>query len=564
MVGGGPSGLATAIRLKQLAAGEGHGGFRLRPREGLRDRRPHPLRRGHRPEGARRALSRLEGEGRAAQPAGDRGPLPLPLRNGLDAGSRTGSCPPASGTTATTCASLGNLCRWLGTQAEALGVEIYPGFAAAEVLFDERRHASWAWPPATWASARTARRPRATSPAWSCTRSTPSSPKAAAATSARRLQERFKLREGRDPAVYGIGLKELWEIEPAKHRPGLVIHGAGWPLDNATYGGSWVYHLEANQVSVGLVVGLGYTNPYLSPFEEFQRFKTHPAIRGFLEGGRRIVLRRARHQRRRPAGAAEARLSRRRAGGRRRGLPQRRARQGQPRRDQVRHARGRGRVRGARRRAASRDELAAYPRGFREELAARRAAPRAQLQAAACPGASSPARSSSASTRWSSAARRPGPCTTPARTTRRSAPKDECAPIAYPKPDGVLTFDRLSSVFVSNVAHEEDQPAHLTLKDAAVPIAVNLARLRRPGDALLPGRRLRDRHGGAESPLADQRPELRALQDLRHQGSDARTSTGSCPKAAAARTTRTCDGGNAGRTRTLSEEERDEERRANC
>src|SRR6185436_3260240 len=105
----------------------------------------------------------------------------------------------------------------------------------------------------------------------------------------RLLEERFKLREGREPQVYGLGVKELWEIRPERHAPGLVVHSTGWPLDAETYGGSFMYHLENHQVSVGYVVGLGYSNPYLSPFEEFQRYKTHPAIRGFLEGGRRVA-----------------------------------------------------------------------------------------------------------------------------------------------------------------------------------------------------------------------------------------------------------------------------------
>ena len=170
----------------------------------------------------------------------------------------------------------------------------------------------------------------------------------------RQLMARFKLREGRDPQIYGIGIKELWEIDPAKHKPGLVIHTAGWPLDNDTYGGSFLYHMDNNQVAVGFVVGLGYANPYLSPFEEFQRYKTHPAIRTFFEGGKRLSY----GARAITAGglhvAAEAGVSGRRTGRLRRGLPERVAHQGQPCGDQDRHAGRRGGVRRACRRPPAR------------------------------------------------------------------------------------------------------------------------------------------------------------------------------------------------------------------
>ncbi|WP_035943692.1 NAD(P)/FAD-dependent oxidoreductase, partial [Caballeronia glathei] len=183
--------------------------------------------------------------------------------------------------------SLANVTRWLGQQAEALGVEIFPGFPAAEVLYHDdgsvrgvvtgnmgvgkdgeptenfqlgmELHAKYTL---------------------FC--------EGARGHLGRQLSDKFKLRKNADPQVYGLGIKELWEIDPVKHKPGLVIHTAGWPLENDTYGGSFLYHMDNNQVVVGFVVGLGYSNPYLSPFEEFQRYKTHPSIRAFLDGGKRI------------------------------------------------------------------------------------------------------------------------------------------------------------------------------------------------------------------------------------------------------------------------------------
>ena len=375
------------------------------------------------------------------------------------------------------CASLGNLCRWLGTQAEALGVEVYPGFAAAEVLFDpEGRVMGVATGDAGIGKngEKTARHAagmelhaKYTVFAEGCR-----------GHLGKALQERFQLREGRDPAVYGIGLKEIWEIEPAKHRPGLVIHGAGWPLANDTYGGSWMYHQEANQVSVGLVVGLGYSNPYLSPYEEFQRFKTHPAMRAYLEGGRRIAY----GARAINAGGLQALpklvfpggvlvgddagfLNAARVKGSHAAI-----KSGMLAADAAFEALAAGR---------SRDELTAYPEAFEkswlhDELhRARNFKPlmnRGLVAGSLLVGIDQVVFGGRAP--WT--LHHPGP------DHEMLREKDACEPIAYPKPDGVLTFDRLSSVAASNVAHEEDQPAHLTLKDPAIPITVNLARYDAP------------------------------------------------------------------------------------
>ncbi|MCS6474051.1 NAD(P)/FAD-dependent oxidoreductase, partial [Burkholderia thailandensis] len=183
--------------------------------------------------------------------------------------------------------SLASVTRWLGQQAEALGVEIFPGFPAAEVLYNDDGSV----------------RGVATGNMGIGKNGEPTENfqlgmelhakytlfcEGARGHLGRQLQEKFRLRDAADPQVYGIGIKELWEIDPAKHKPGLVIHTAGWPLDTQTYGGSFLYHIDNHQVMVGFVVGLGYSNPFLSPFEEFQRYKTHPEIRKFFEGGKRL------------------------------------------------------------------------------------------------------------------------------------------------------------------------------------------------------------------------------------------------------------------------------------
>ncbi|WP_176329342.1 NAD(P)/FAD-dependent oxidoreductase, partial [Paraburkholderia sacchari] len=183
--------------------------------------------------------------------------------------------------------SLANVTRWLGQQAEALGVEIFPGFPAAEVLYNDDGSVKGVatgnmgvgkdGEPTENFQLGMELHAKYTLFCEGCR-----------GHLGRQLNEHFKLGKDADPQVYGIGIKELWEIDPAKHKPGLVIHTAGWPLEKDTYGGSFLYHTENNQVMVGFVVGLAYQNPYLSPFEEFQRYKTHPAIRKYLEGGKRV------------------------------------------------------------------------------------------------------------------------------------------------------------------------------------------------------------------------------------------------------------------------------------
>ncbi|MEQ1518519.1 MAG: electron transfer flavoprotein-ubiquinone oxidoreductase, partial [Usitatibacteraceae bacterium] len=368
--------------------------------------------------------------------------------------------------------SLANVCRWLGTKAESLGVEIYPGFAAAEVLFNDAGAVKGV---ATGdmgigkSGEHTGRYARGmelhakyTFFAEGCR-----------GNLGKQLQAKFKLREGRDPQVYGLGLKELWEVKPEKHVPGLVVHTAGWPLENDTYGGSYLYHMEDNLVAVGYVVGLGYTNPYLSPFEEFQRYKTHPAIRDFFDGGKRIAY----GARAINAGGLQS-------------LPKLAFPGGALIGDDAGFLNA-SRIKGshaaiksgalaadtallALKAARANDELVEYPAAFEaswlhEELhTARNFKP------------------------WMSKGLYTGtlmvgidqvvfggkaPWTLHHQHADHETlkKKSEVAPINYPKPDGVLTFDRLSSVFISNTNHEEDQPAHLTLINTDTPVNVNLA-----------------------------------------------------------------------------------------
>ena len=368
--------------------------------------------------------------------------------------------------------SLANVCRWLGQQAEAIGVDIYPGFAAAEVLYREDGCVKGVatgdmgitkdGEPGDNYQQGMELHAKYTFFAEGCR-----------GHLGKQLEQKFNLRAGKDPQVYGIGLKELWDIKPEQHQAGLVIHSAGWPLDNATYGGSFLYHMENNQVAVGYVVGLAYTNPYLSPFEEFQRYKTHLAIRKFFEGGKRVAY----GARAITAGGLQSLpklifpggcligddagfLNASRIKGSHAAM-----KSGMLAAESAFAALGN---------EATPAELGEYPRTFEsswlhDELhRARNFKP------------------------WMSKGLYTGTVMVgidqivfggKAPWTLHHGHADhetlakqwEAQPIVYPKPDGVLTFDRLSSVFVSNTNHEENQPAHLTLKNAGVPVDVNLA-----------------------------------------------------------------------------------------
>ena len=477
IVGAGPSGLAAAIRLKQLSVERGHE-LSVCVLEKGSEVGAHIL------SGAvlePRALNELLPDWKALG-----APLNTPAGNDrflwlTQSKAFRLPTPPQMHNAGNYVISLGNLCRWLGQQAEGLGVEIYPGFAAAEVLYGEDGSVKGVatgdlgigrdGQPTERYQQGMELRARQTIFAEGCRGSL-----------TKTLFERFRLREGADPQTYAIGIKELWEVDPAKHQPGLVVHTIGWPLDDATYGGSFLYHLENNQVSIGFVVGLDYRNPYLNPFEEFQRYKTHPAIRATLEGGRRVAY----GARALSEGGFQSLPKLTFPGGLLVGdtagflnVPKIKGthtamKSGMIAADAVfEHLRGGG---GA--------EVVAYPERLRhswvwEELYQ--------------------VRNIRPSFRWglwgglaysaldTYVLRGKAPWTLHHHADHTQLePASRYTPIAYPKPDGTLTFDRLASVFVSNTNHEEDQRSHLTLKDATVPISVNLALYEAPEQRYCP------------------------------------------------------------------------------
>ncbi|MEP7156811.1 MAG: electron transfer flavoprotein-ubiquinone oxidoreductase [Betaproteobacteria bacterium] len=368
--------------------------------------------------------------------------------------------------------SLANVCRWLGTQAEALGVEIYPGFAAAEVLFNEDGSVKGVATGDMGIGKNGEKTDRYT-PGMELHAKYTFFAEGCRGNLGQELQAEFSLRNERDPQVYGLGLKELWEVKPEKHVPGLVVHTAGWPLDNDTYGGSFLYHMENNLVAVGFVVGLGYSNPYLSPFEEFQRYKTHPAIRTFFEGGKRVSY----GARAINAGGLQS-------------LPKLTFPGGVLIGDDAGFLNA-SRIKGshaaiksgmlaadaaiaALKAGRTGDELADYPAAFEkswlhEELhKARNFKPwmsKGLYTGTLMVGIDQVVFGGKA----------PWTLHHQHADNETLKKKTEVTPIIYPKPDGVLTFDRLSSVFISNTNHEEDQPAHLTLKNNDIPLNVNLA-----------------------------------------------------------------------------------------
>jgi electron-transferring-flavoprotein dehydrogenase len=367
--------------------------------------------------------------------------------------------------------SLANVTRWLGQQAESLGVEVFPGFPAAEILYNDDGSV----------------RGVATGNMGVDRDGTPTDAfqlgmelhakytffaEGSRGHLGRQLMSKYDLNKGRDPQTYGIGIKELWEIDPKMHKPGLVVHTAGWPLDASTYGGSFLYHLENNQVAVGYVVGLSYSNPYLSPYEEFQRYKTHPEIRKFFEGGKRISY----GARAITAGGLQALPKLTFPGGVLLGCDagflnasrikgsHAAMKTGMLAAEAAFEALGTDR---------QHDELVAYPEAFRsswlydELYKARNFKPfmgQGLYTGTLMVGIDQVLFRGKAP--WTMHHKKPD--------HEYLRPASEFEPIVYPKPDGKLTFDRLSSVFISNTNHEEHQPVHLTLKDPNVPVDINL------------------------------------------------------------------------------------------
>ena len=475
VVGGGPAGLATAIRIKQLAQARGS------------EISVVVLEKGSEP-GAHILSGAIMDPGALTELLPNWKELGAPLDQPVTDDSflfltRDGATktPPALlpecfHNKGNYVISLGSVTRWLAQQAEALGVEIFPGFAAAEVLYND----AGAVKGVATGNLGIGKDGQATGNfqlGMELLGKYTVFAEGSRGQLGRELMARFALDAGRDPQSYGLGIKELWEIDPAKHHPGRVVHTAGWPLDSQTYGGAFLYHLPDNQVTLGFITGLDYSNPWLSPFEEMQRWKTHPAIRAVLEGGKRVgygaraitaggllSLPKTVFPGGALVGCEAGYLNVSRIKGSHAAI-----KSGMLAADAIVDAIAAGR---------QHDELSAYPTAFEKswlysELDRARnfkqwfkkglwvASVMNGIEQWLLPklGIKSPP--------WTLHRQQPDHLAL--------KPAAECTPISYPKPDGVITFDRLSSVFISNTNHEENQPPHLTLKDSRVPVAINLA-----------------------------------------------------------------------------------------
>ena len=465
IVGGGPSGLAAAIRLKQLGAEHDHDISVCIVEKGS-EVGAHIL------SGAvlePRSLSELIPDWKQQG-----APLKTPVTSDrLLYLTKTGKVrlptPPQMTNHGNYIISLGNLCRWLGEQAEGLGVEIYPGFAAAEVLYSDDG-AVRGVATGDMGIGKDGQPTDNYQPGVELLAKHTMFAEGCRGSLTKTLFERFGLRDGVDPQTFGIGIKELWQVEPANHKQGLVIHTVGWPLDSRTYGGSFLYHLEDNQVAVGFVVGLDYRNPHLSPYDEFQRFKTHPAISPTLEGGRRVAYgARALNE-----GGYQSIPKLTFPGGMLIGdgagflnVPKIKGshtamKSGMTAAEAAFEAL----------RSGKDGELTDYPERLKQTWLW------SELYRV---------RNIRPSFRWglwggflyagldTYLLRGRAPWTLHHHNDHQSLKKaDECPKIDYPKPDGKITFDKLSSVYLSGTNHEENQPAHLKLKDTSVPIEINL------------------------------------------------------------------------------------------
>ncbi|MCC9162001.1 MULTISPECIES: electron transfer flavoprotein-ubiquinone oxidoreductase [Alcaligenes] len=368
---------------------------------------------------------------------------------------------------------LGNVVQWMGEQAEALGVDIFPGFAAAHILYDEQGAVRGVL-TGDMGVARDGTHTSHYQPGMELLASYTIFAEGSRGHLGRELTERFKLDESRNAQSYGIGIKELWEVDPSQSQPGLVIHTAGWPLDSDTYGGSFLYHLDNNLVMVGMVVGLDYANPWLSPFEEFQRYKTHPALRATFEGGKRIAY----GARSLTAGGLLALPKLSFPGGALVGCDagflnasrikgsHAAIKSGSLAAEAAFEALQAGR---------KQDELSQYAENFKQSWLHEELNKARNFKQWFKKG-----RSIASVMTFVEQGLLKGKMPWTLRNNKPDhaclQPAAECARIDYPKPDGKITFDRLSSVFISNTNHEEDEPVHLTLKDPSVPVAVNLAR----------------------------------------------------------------------------------------
>jgi len=368
--------------------------------------------------------------------------------------------------------SLGNLCRWLAGQAEELGVEIFPGFPAAEILFHDDGSVKGVSTGDMGIARDGSHRPDY-QPGMELHARYTFFAEGARGSLTKRLTEIFELREDSGPQVYGLGIKELWDVPADKHQPGRVIHTQGWPLDEA-WGGGFVYHQENSQVALGFIVSLDYVNPHLSPFEEFQRWKTHPAIRAQIEGGRRVsygarVINEGGYQAIPklvfPGGAligCSAGFV---------NVPRIKGTHNAMKSAMIAAEAAFEAIASDR----SSDILEAYPPALHKSRVAQELYKVRNAQPAVAHWGGTIGTLYAGIDMWLHQLGIGFPWTLKLRPDHTSLrQKNQSAPIAYPKPDGVLTFDRLSSVFISNTNHEEDQPVHLTLKDGDIPTAINL------------------------------------------------------------------------------------------
>ncbi|MGR8949114.1 MAG: electron transfer flavoprotein-ubiquinone oxidoreductase [Gammaproteobacteria bacterium] len=480
IVGAGPSGLATAIRLRQLAI-ENEAELTVCVLEKGSEVGAHIL------SGAviePRALNELLPDWQS---------LGAPLTTAVTKDKFSFltknkavplPTPPQQHNDGNYIASLGNFCRWLAEQAEALEVEIYPGFAAAEVLYHDDGSVKGV---ATGDMGRL--KDGSEGPNFEVGMELHAKQTVFAegcrGSLTKGLFEKFHLRDGIDPQVYGIGIKELWRVKPEKHQPGLVSHTVGWPMDQKTYGGSFLYHFDEDLVSVGFVVGLDYTNPYLSPFDEMQRFKTHPAVRGVFEGGERLSY----GARAISAGGYQSIPKLSFPGG-------------------LLIGDGAGflnvpKIKGTHTAMKSgmtaaealfdelRDATSAHGTeitGYREKLEATWLWSELKSIRNIKPSfhwGLFPAMAYSALDTY--LFRGKAPWTLGHRADHEQlVPAEQAKKIDYPKPDGVLTFDKLSSVFLSNTNHEEEQPCHLTLLNEQTPVEVNWNKFAGPEQRFCP------------------------------------------------------------------------------
>ncbi len=489
IVGAGPGGLSAAIRIKQRAAEKGQ------------DVSVVVLEKGSEP-GAHilsgavidpKALTELIPDWKARgaplnQPVTDDAYVFLNADGG---GTRVPNLflPPFANNHGNYIASLGKVVRWLAAQAEELGVEIFPGFAAAEILYDEQGRVRGVatgnmgigkdGEPTDNFQLGMELRGKYTIFA-----------EGSRGHLGKQLIARYKLDEHSDPQSYAIGIKEVWEIDSSRHTPGFVMHTAGWPMDEHTYGGAFMYHAEDNKVFCGFVVGLNYKNPYMSPFEEFQRWKTHPRVKWYFtdKDGNVNAKRLSYGARAITAGGVLALPRTIFPGGALVGCDAGYLNVGRIKGSHAALKTGMLAAEAAYEAVVAgrqHDELAAYPEAFERSWLASELNKDRNFKNWFKRGLSVGTVMNGfeqyvlrGHMPWTLHRQQPDHV--------QLKPASECQPIAYPKPDGKLTFDRLSSVFISNTSHEEDQPAHLTLKDASVPVDINLAKFAGPESRYCP------------------------------------------------------------------------------